>query len=209
MSTQSIPNLTPEQYLAIERDCEQKHEFYRGEMFAMSGATRAHNQITFNLARVLGNQLLDRDCTAYVSDMRVSISPTGLYTYPDGIVTCEKPRFEDDQLDTLLNPQVIFEVLSESTEKYDRGKKFEQYRQIGSLTDYILISQDHAQIEHFTRQQDGQWLLSEASGLASTLALPTVDCQLSLADVYAKVEFPEATSQNEASHNGASQNEAS
>jgi len=190
MSTQPIPSLTAEQYLAIERNCEQKHEFFRGEMFAMSGATRAHNQITFNLARVLGNQLLDRECTAYVNDMRVNITPTGLYTYPDVIVTCEEPMFEDGQLDTLLNPQVIIEVLSESTEKYDRGKKFEHYRQIHSLTDYVLVSQDHAQIERFTRQQDDQWLLSEASGLGATLGLPAVDCQLVLADIYAKVEFP-------------------
>ena len=190
MSTQPLPTMTAEQYLAIERDCQTRHEFYRGEMFAMSGATRAHNQIVFNLAGLLHAQLADRDCSAFVSDMRVNISPTGLYTYPDGIITCEEPRFEDGQLDTLLNPQVLIEVLSDSTEKYDRGKKFEHYRQIVSLREYVVISQDHAQIEHFARQADGQWVLSEASGLDAELELPAVECRLPLAEVYAKVQFP-------------------
>lgn len=190
MSTQPVRQLTAEEYLAIERDCEAKHEYYRGEMFAMVGATRGHNQITFNLAGLLHGALKDRECAAYISDMRVNIPPTGLYTYPDAVVTCEEPRFEDDQLDTLLNPQVIIEVLSESTEKYDRGKKFEHYRQIESLTDYVLIAQDHAQVERFSRNEQGQWLLSEASGLEATMPLPTIECQLPLADLYAKVQFP-------------------
>jgi len=192
MSTQPVPQLTSQEYLAIERDLEQKHEFYRGEMFAMSGATVAHNIITVNLTASLHTQLKGRDCQVFANDMRVQIQPTGLYTYPDAIGTCEQPQFEDDQFDTLLNPQVIFEVLSDSTEKYDRGKKFEHYRQIESLREYILVAQDHPQIERFARQQDRHWLLDEASGLDAMLHLPTIDCTLKLADIYAKVQFPQA-----------------
>jgi len=194
--TQPIRHLTPEQYLAIERNCEQKHQFFRGEMFAMSGASIAHNLITFNLAGVLHSQLKDRKCQAYVNDMRVHIPPTGLYTYPDGIITCEKPRFEDDQFDTLLNPQVIIEVLSPSTENYDRSKKFEQYRNIDSLMHYVLIPQDHAIIERFSRNEQGEWLLIDAVGLESTMELPAVDCRLPLAEVFAKVDFPEITKED-------------
>ena len=195
-STQPTPRLTPEQYLVIERGCEQKHQFYRGEMFAMSGASIAHNLITFNLAGVLHSQLKDRKCQAYINDMRVHIPPTGLYTYPDGIITCEKPRFEDDQFDTLLNPQVIIEVLSPSTENYDRSKKFEQYRKIDSLKHFVLIPQDHAIIERFSCNEQGEWSLMDALGLESTMELPAVDCTLPLAEVFAKVEFPEVTKED-------------
>jgi len=191
MSIQPTPRLTCHEYLAIERDSEQKHEFYRGEIFAMGGASIAHNLITFNLAATLHSQLADRNCTAFVADMRVCNSTTGLYTYPDGIVTCEEPQFEDAELDTLLNPQVVIEVLSKSTESYDRGKKFEHYRRIDSLQEYLLIAQDHPQIERFSRQEDRHWLLDEASGLDAVLHLPTIDCKLKLADIYAKVQFPQ------------------
>jgi Uma2 family endonuclease len=176
--------------LAIERDTELKHEFYLGEIFAMGGATEPHNQITFNLATELGALLKNRECRAYVNDMRVKVSASGLYTYPDAVVTCEQPRFEDDELDTLLNPQMIIEVLSDSTEKYDRGKKFAHYRRVESLREYVLVSQDRPLVEHYARQDDGHWLLTVASGLEATVELPTVDCRLRLADVYAKVEFP-------------------
>lgn len=190
MSTQSKSKLTVEEYLAIERDCQNKHEFYRGEMFMMVGASREHNQITFNLARVLGNKFANSKCSAYINDMRVKVAAMDLYTYPDGVVTCENPEFEDEEVDTLLNPQVIFEVLSDSTEKYDRGKKFEHYRKIPSLRDYILISQDHAHVDHFTLGQDGHWLLSDATGLEADFEISTIDCLLALADLYTKVEFP-------------------
>ena len=121
--------------------------------------------------------------------MRVKVTASGLYTYPDVVVTCEKPRFEDDKFDTLLNPQSIIEVLSDTTEKYDRGKKFELYRQIESLREYALISQDRAHIELFTKGNDGVWSLSEATGLEATISLPTIACELALADVYAKVSW--------------------
>lgn len=192
MSTQPKRLSSPDEYLAIERDVPGKHEFYRGEMFAMGGASTEHNQITFNLAGTLHSQLKNRDCFAYVNDMRVKVSPTGLYTYPDVVVTCDKPQFEDKVLDTLLNPQAIIEVLSDTTEKYDRGKKAEQYRQIESLREYGLVAHDRPHLELFTREDDGIWRLTEASGLEASIELPLIGCRLNLADVYAKVEFSPA-----------------
>ena len=121
--------LSPQEYLAIERKSETRNEYYNGEMFAMAGASREHNLISVNLLRDIGNQLEDRPCEAYPSDMRVSIEATGLYTYPDVSVVCGEPRFEDREVDTLLNPTVIIEILSPTTEAYDRGFKFRQYRQ--------------------------------------------------------------------------------
>ena len=189
MSTAAKRRLTPEEYLAIERDVPTKHEFYQGEMFAMSGASREHNQVTFNLAGSLHSQLKDRDCNAYVNDMRVKVSATGLYTYPDVVITCEKPKFEDSVVDTLLNPQAIIEVLSESTEKYDRGDKFAQYRQLPSLREYVLVSQERPHIELFTKTDAGVWMLTEAIGLESSIDIPAIACRLTLAEVYSKVEF--------------------
>lgn len=189
MSAQPKRLLTSEEYLAIERDVSMKHEFYRGEMFAMGGASREHNLITGNAGASLHAQLADRPCEAYQNDMRVKVAASGLYAYPDVVVTCEKPRFEDDKFDTLLNPQSIIEVLSDSTEKYDRGKKFELYRQIESLREYVLVSQDRAHIEVFARDDDGPWRLSEATGLEATIELPAIGCRLSLTDVYAKVSW--------------------
>lgn len=180
--------LTPEEYLAIERDAPEKHEFYRGEMFAMGGASTKHNQVTFNLAGSLHSLLKERKCVAFVNDMRVKVTPAGLYTYPDVLITCEKPQFEDKVLDTLLNPQVIIEVLSKSTEGYDRGKKFEMYRTLDSLREYLLVAHDRPQIDHYTLV-DGTWSLVGVAGLDAEVALPTIDCRLKMADVYAKVEF--------------------
>ena len=189
MSAQPKRLLTPEEYLAIERDVEAKHEFYRGEMFAIGGASREHNLITGNAGASLHAQLANRPCEAYQNDMRVKVAASGLYTYPDIVVTCEKPRFEDDKFDTLLNPQSIIEVLSDTTEKYDRDKKFELYRQIESLREYGLISQDRVHIELFTRGDDGHWRLSEATGLDSEIELAAIGCRLTLADVYAMASW--------------------
>jgi Uma2 family endonuclease len=158
-------------------------------MFAMGGANTEHNQITFNLAGTLHLLLKDRNCFAYVNDMRVKVSATDLYTYADVVITCEKPQFEDKVFDTLLNPQAIIEVLSDTTEKYDRGKKAEHYRQIESLREYMLVAHDRPHVELFTRGDDGAWRLTEASGLDASIELPTIACRLSLADVYAKVAF--------------------
>jgi len=192
----SVPKryLTPGEYLAKERKADFKSEYFQGEMFAMSGASREHNLIAGNVNRELGNQLRNRPCEVYQSDMRVKVSRTGLYTYPDVVLVCGEPQFEDKNVDTLLNPTVLFEVLSETTEDYDRGKKSRHYRTIPSLQEYILVAQDKCHVEQFTRQPDNRWLLWETDDLESVLSLPSVGCALKLADVYAKVTFPSSQS---------------
>jgi Uma2 family endonuclease len=189
MSTGPQRRYTEAEYLAIERDVETKHEYYRGEMFAMSGASRQHNRITVNISALFHDQLKNRKCEHFINDMRVKVEASSLYTYPDVVITCHEPRFLDQNVDTLLNPQVIIEVLSDSTEKYDRGKKFEQYRTIPSLREYVLISQDRAHIDRFALNEQGQWVLNDASGLDAVIELVTIGCRLPLAEVYAKVEF--------------------
>ena len=196
----SVPRtyLTPEEYLAKERKAEYKSEYSGGEIFAMSGATRAHNLIAGNVSRETGNQLRDRPCEVYQSDMRVKVSPTGLYAYPDVEVVCDQPQFEDAEVDTLLNPTVLFEVLSESTEDYDRGKKFEHYRTLESLQEYVLVAQEKCHVEQFTRQPDGRWILWETNDPEAVLELGSIGCELKLSEIYAKVEFGKApaTQQN-------------
>jgi len=186
--------LTPAEYLAFERQSEIKHEYFRGELFAMAGASRQHVLIAVNVTILLGNQLKRRGCDVFNSDMRVQVSPTGLYTYPDLVVVCGRPRFEDRELDTLLNPTVVVEILSKSTEAYDRGEKFAQYRTLETLTDYLLISQDRALVERFTRQESGLWLFSDSIGLDAVMPIESIQCQLPLAEVYDRVEFDESSS---------------
>ncbi len=186
--------LTPAEYLAFERQSEIKHEYFRGELFAMAGASRQHVRIAVNVTILLGNQLKRRGCDVFNSDMRVKVSPTGLYTYPDLVVVCGRPRFEDRELDTLLNPTVVVEILSKSTEAYDRGEKFAQYRTLETLTDYLLISQDRALVERFTRQESGLWLFSDSIGLDAVMPIESIQCQLPLAEVYDRVEFDESSS---------------
>ena len=180
---------TPEEYLELERKAPYKNEYVNGRIFAMSGANRPHNLIAGNVFGELRSQLRGRPCEAYVSDMRVKVSPTGLYTYPDIAVACEEILLDDAHNDTLLNPTVLIEVLSPSTEAYDRGEKFAHYRRLESLREYVLIVQDKARVEHFVRQGE-QWVLSELSGLAGILHLPSIECHLPLKDIYEKIEFP-------------------
>ncbi len=179
--------ITPEQYLAMERAAETKSEFYGGEVFAMSGASRQHNTITTNTLVSLHPQVRRRRCNIFANDMRVKVAATGLSTYPDIAIVCGGAKFEDAELDTLLNPTVIIEVLSKSTATYDRGEKFEHYRKIPSLVEYLLIAQERRLVEHYIRQPDGRWLLSEASDLQDVVELPTIECRLALADVYEDV----------------------
>ncbi len=189
MSIQPRPYLTRQEYLVRERQSEVRHEYFAGEVFAMVGASRNHNQICFNISIEIGQQIKARKCVAYANDMRVRVDQTGLYTYPDLVITCEEPVFEDDKQDTLMNPQVIIEVLSESTEKYDRGKKFQNYRQLESLREYVLVSQEEPVIECYVRQPGGEWLLKSTEGLDATVELGTVGCHLPMAEVFAKVNF--------------------
>ncbi len=189
MASQPNTFYTPEEYLALERSCETKHEYYNGEIFAMGGASKQHVLIVTNLVVELGSKLKEGPCTVYSADLRVQVAPTGLYTYPDVIVLCDEPRFSDEQQDTLLNPALIIEVLSESTKDYDRGGKFEQYRTIESFVEYLLIAQDRPQVEHHTRQPDGSWILFETNSLEDTIQLRSVPCSLRVADIYAKIDF--------------------
>ena len=172
----------------MERTSEVRHEYFDGELFAMVGASEAHALIVTNLLGELRNQLRGGECRIYANDIRVQVAVTGLYTYPDVIVVCQPPEFfEKEHRNTLVNPTLIAEVLSESTEAYDRGKKFDHYRTLESLSDYLLVAQDEAKIEHFSRQKEG-WLLTVAKGLSGVLPLPSIDCELRLAGIYEWVE---------------------
>lgn len=165
MSALPKPYYTPQKYLALERKSTFKIEYWNGEIFVMAGASERHNLIRLNVGFELRTQLRGRNCRVYASDMRIRIPATGLYTYPDVVVVCGKPQFEDNQNDSLLNPALIVKVLSKSTESYDRGKKFQNYRTLTSLAEYILIVQNAYQLEHYIRPSNDQWLLSETRGL--------------------------------------------
>jgi Uma2 family endonuclease len=182
--------LTPQEYLAQERRATFRSEYYRGELFAMAGASFEHSLIKDNLAGESRAQLKDVPCRVVTSDMRVKVSATGLYTYPDIVVVCDEPQFEDTEVDTLLNPRTIVEVLSESTEKYDRGTKFEQCRKIPSLREYVLVVQDRMFLERYVRQQDGTWVLTEFSGATATFEFASIPVRVPLVEIYRGVEFP-------------------
>lgn len=182
---------TAAEYLALERASETRSELVNGQILAMTGASRAHNLIAANICREIGNHLKGRPCEAYQSDMRVKVSPTGLYTYPDVVVVCGQPQLEDEHGDTLLNPTLLVEVLSPSSEAYDRGEKFAHYRRLESLREYLIVAQDRPRIERYAR--DGErWVLTEASGLDAALDLTSIGCRLALADVHDKVPFTPA-----------------
>ena len=189
MSSQVKVYYTPDEYLALERKAEYKSEYFNGEIFAMTGASRKHNLVAGNVFAALHPQLRKRPCEIYPSDMRVKVSPTGLYTYPDVVIVCGEPMFDDEQKDTLLNPTLLVEVLSKSTASYDRGEKFEHYRKIKSLAEYLVIAQDKYHVEQYTRQSDNRWLLSETDDPQKTIRLSSIECDLALADIYDKVEI--------------------
>ena len=189
MATNSKPYLTPEQYLEIERKADFKSEYYQGEMFAMGGARWTHNRLVANLIASLHQQLRAGPCQTLPSDMRVKVDATGLYTYPDVIVVCGEPKFLDENRDTLLNPRLIVEVLSPSTELYDRVRKFELYRSVGSVSEYLLVSSMRISAELYTRQPDNRWLLTTATQIEDSLDLQSVGARLALADLYEKVDL--------------------
>lgn len=191
MSSLAREYYTPEEYLALERNAEYKSEYMDGQLFAMTWASRAHNVISGNIFAQLHSQLKGRLCETYMSDMRVKVSESGMYVYPDVVAVCGEPRFEDTYVDTLVNPGVIIEVLSPSTEAYDRGGKFAQYGNLESLTDYVLVSQDKIRVELYTRYGDSgkQWMLTLISNLGGKLSLTSIGCELSLHDIYENVEF--------------------
>jgi Uma2 family endonuclease len=180
---------TPEEYLLIERGADFKSEYLDGEIFAMSGASVEHNQIALNVSTDLAIQLADKPRQPLASDMRVGVTARGPYFYPDVLVVCGEPQLRDGAKDCLMNPTVIVEVLSPSTESYDRVQKFANYQQIATLTDYLLIAQDEPRFEHYSRQSGGGWLLNTIAGPEGRLPLPSIGCELRLSRAYQRVAF--------------------
>jgi Uma2 family endonuclease len=180
---------TAKEYLALERAAEHKSELVNGRIYAMTGASVPHNFIAGNIFAEIRAQLRGRPCSVFVNDLRVKVRPTGMYTYPDVVALCEPRQLEDSHGDTLLNPAVIIEVLSDSTEKYDRGEKFAHYRKLESLREYILVSQDSILVEQYVRHGE-HWMLSEISDPEGTLNIGTLGCEVALRDIYDQVEIP-------------------
>ena len=193
LSVQAQPTrpLTPDEYLRLERQAETRSEYWDGQVYALAGASQRHTIIVANILALAVTQFKGRPCTAHASDLRVKVRPTGLYTYPDVVIVCGRARFEDRRRDTLLNPTVIIEVLSPSTEAYDRGTKFEHYRTLDSLSDYLLVAQGSPTVEHFERQPDDKWLLGTYKGPQAIASIASAGCNLPLVDVYDKVEWPD------------------
>lgn len=181
--------VTPDEYLAIERHAEDKNEYFDGEVFAMTGASRKHNYIAGNVYSALRRELHDRACDVFISDMRVRIAAANIYTYPDVVVACDGPEFEDAEVDTLLNPTLVVEVLSKSTASYDRAAKFDYYRTLPSLLEYLLVSQDTYHVTQYVRQPEGRWLLTDIRGAEARVELSSDQCVLGLAEIYERVEM--------------------
>ncbi len=182
--------LSVAEYLAIEEKAERKSEFHNGQMFLMAGASREHNLINRNLTGLLYVRLETTSCQVFLSDQRVKVDATGLYTYPDLSIVCGPPEYALEDRNTLVNPRVAIEVLSDSTERYDRTVKFRHYKQLPSLMEYVLVAQNEAAIERFTRLPDGTWAQSEFIGLDAVLTLHSVPASVPLREIYRDVEFP-------------------
>jgi Uma2 family endonuclease len=195
---QSQPAYTIDDYVALERQSEERHEYLDGQIYAMAGESLEHSIICFNLAATLGTQLRGKNCLGLSPNMRVRSGPydkeksaKGMFSYADAMVVCGEPLFHDEQRDVLLNPTVIIEVLSPTTEAFDRGEKFLRYRtHIETLIDYVLVSQSRPLIEHFLRQPKEQWLYSSVNAIEDTLYLASIDCHLRLSEVYDRIAFP-------------------
>jgi Uma2 family endonuclease len=194
-AAQAEARVTPEEYLARERRAQTKSEYLGGFVVAMSGASRLHNYVVGDIFGELRDQLRDSPCDLFTSDMRVKVTETGDYTYPDVIVACGEVEFEDAELDTLLTPTVIIEVLSPSTERYDRGLKFTSYRQLPTLQEYVLVAQDRPSVEHYARHGE-QWVLTTITDLDASVRLPAIGCELRLREIYRRVNV-EAQSNSE------------
>jgi Uma2 family endonuclease len=187
-----VPFVTVEEYLAREREADYKSEYFNGEIFAMAGASEPHVLIVNGIIARLYLQLEHRPCKVYSNDMRLKVSPTGLYTYPDVMVVCGEVQFDDDEFDTLLNPTLIIEVLSKSTESHDRTTKFEHYSKLKSLREYLLVAQNRPRAELFTKEGEGRWAFLTFENLEDVVKLASIDCDLALKDIYLKVKFNEA-----------------
>ena len=192
MASNPVTKVTEEQYLAIDRAAEFRSEFLDGEMIAMSGGSMRHADLQANLIGELFAALRGSDCRVYSSDFRVRVSKTRMYAYPDVSVVCGRPVLADERQDILLNPVVIFEILSPSTEKYDRGVKFQHYRTIDSLKGYILVAQDAVRVEHYTRCDDNTWTLRDHQTLQEELKIASIGVSLPLSRIYDRIELPVA-----------------
>ena len=178
--------ITPQEYLALERKSHCKSEYLDGHIIAMAGASFKHSLIISNISGELHLQFKGRGCSVHTNDMRVRPNPRDSYFYPDVVVVCGEPQFEDEAFDTLLNPIVIVEVLSPSTEAYDIGEKFARYQQLDSLQEYLLVAQDNVHVEHH-RRHGAQWILSHYRSLEEVLLLTSIGCEVPLRDIYARV----------------------
>jgi Uma2 family endonuclease len=179
------------QYLTIERESNERNSYFNGKIVPLAIENRAHGLIKTNLVALCHGQLRKRPCEVYASNMRAKVRKTGLYTYPDIVVVCGKPQLEDEKTDTLLNPTVLIEVLSPATEAYDRGDKFEHYRTIASLSDYVLVTQSKILVEHYVRQANNTWLLSALNEQQQVVEIRSIECSLLLEEIYEKVNFEE------------------
>ncbi len=193
MSALRKSKMTVAEYLEIERTAEFKSEFFDGVMYAMAGASPPHNFIKENLSGELHAQLKGGPCRSLSGDQRVRVERTGLYTYPDLLIFCGSPEYSVEDPFCLINPVTVIEILSPSTERYDRGVKFRNYQLIPSLIEYIMVAQDEPAIERFVRRADGTWVIDWCNGLDATLVFTSVAAQIPLADIYAGVTFPETT----------------
>ena len=184
-----LSGISPQQYLEWERKAETKSEYVNGQIYAMAGVSRQHDSIASNIGAELRFHLKGRPCESHTSDMRVQVEDTGKYAYPDVSVVCGEAQFEDEEVDTLLNPIILFEILSPSTEAYDRGGKFAHYRRIPTLQEYVMVAQNQPLVEHYARQGE-KWTLTEYRGFEATLELPSIQCRIPLTEIYDKVTFP-------------------
>ena len=189
MSALPKSSLSAAEYLAAERAAETKSEFFDGEMFAMAGTTKSHARIVMNFGAELRAKLKGRKCEPFATDLRVKVEANGLYTYPDLVVVCGEQHFEGDRFDTLLNPTLIVEVLSETTERYDRVKKFDLYRALPSLQEYVLVTQSEPRVEQFLCRPNGEWNLRVTTDPGALVSLPSIACEIAFAEIYDRVEF--------------------
>lgn len=184
---------TEGEYLELESRTDYKSQYVGGEIFAMAGAEPEHIEIADNLTILFGSLLREKPCRSYSGDLRVRVRPASLWTYPDLTVVCGEAQYDTSAKPrSLLNPQVIFEILSPSTEAFDRGDKFARYRLIESLADYVLVSSDRVRVEHFVRQPEGLWFFREYHRLEERLPLHSLGCELPLSGIYDRVTFPSA-----------------
>ena len=183
------PRISIDDYLTLDSKSEYKIEFFDGEVFMMAGASARHNLISSGFNFALFSRIRDKGCFVFPGDMRLMVEEASVYTYPDLIVVCGKPQYADTVPETLLNPTMIVEILSASTEQYDRGRKLQRYRRIESLQEYVLVSQSAYHVQCFSRQAEGGWLLNDVIGSEANLTLPSLDCQIALDEIYQQVQF--------------------